>query len=693
MGDSIKEHIEEYREWQECAGYSVETVRSAAGYLRRFAFWLSEQKITRTADLAPAIVHAYVAYTKSRMTGGRPLAGSSINATLCAVRVFLKWASKRRLLFFDLSTEFPSAKSRRAAKQTLSAVTVERVLSLPDTSTAQGLRDRTILEILYSTGIRRAEVSHLRVEDVNFSAGTMFIREGKGRKDRIVPVGDRALSYIKRYLDDARAELTREEGWLFPSRYGGQLSPNSITQFTGQYMRQAGIKEGSCHLLRHTMATLMLENGADVRYIQEMLGHAGIETTQVYTGVSTRHLRETMLRSHPVSWNEEPGFSGGQAHTSTHEPPALVLRLGKERSVPDVDPSLSSLHEALHEFRSWIMATHARTTAANAMHYLVLFSGWASSRGVKDIVQITPDLLLEYQKDLSGQPLQNGRAMTLVTLRNRMAALRSFFRWLWKSGRRLTDPSASLVLPRVSRRLPCDVLSVEEVERIVSMPDLTMPYGIRDRALIELLYATGMRKSELNGIRLDDLDHEKQTVRIVDAKTKDSRVIPVGSRAMRWIEIYLDSARGAIVRGLAIDHLFPSVTQGGRESSLPSTVCRKHMKAAGIHKKKACHIFRHTVATLMLENGADIRAVQEFLGHRSIRSTEHYTHVAIGKLKEVHAKTHPGERRYLERLREEEQNEQTPDRLQPAAVSPERERESVSAAEKRTISVNTEVPA
>jgi integrase/recombinase XerD len=408
-------------------------------------------------------------------------------------------------------------------------------------------------------------------------------------------------------------------------------------------------------MFRHTAATLMLENGADLRYIQELLGHASIKSTQVYTNVSAAHLKRTMNQSHPVTWEEEPTFSAGM-HTGTSTARRCPRRKpGEERPVREVDPSRSALHGALCEYREWIMTTSSHGTAVLYVQHSGHFVEWADARGVTLPGRITPELVQQYQRELPTMKMKNGEPFSIHLIRARLQAVRSFFRHLWRSGHTLTDPAASTVVPRAPRHLPADVLTVEEVERILAMPDITTTYGIRDRAVIELFYATGMRRSELADIRLDDVNHENRTVRIVDAKTKDSRMLPVGSRAMRWIETYLECAREGLLRpGEEREHLFICGDGERFSPGTPETICRRHMRAAGVHKRKACHIFRHTVATLMLENGADVRAVQEFLGHRSVQSTERYTHVAIRKLREVHAKTHPGEKRYLERLREEE---------------------------------------
>lgn len=159
-----------------------------------------------------------------------------------------------------------------------------------------------MLETLYSTGMRRLELIGLHCHDLDAERGTVMIRQGKGRKDRMIPIGERALAWIEKYRNDVRPELALgvDAGTLFLSNLGEAFTPNRLTQLVRDYVDAAKInKRGSCHLFRHTMATLMLENGADIRYIQAMLGHAKLDTTQIYTQVSIRALKAIHTATHP----------------------------------------------------------------------------------------------------------------------------------------------------------------------------------------------------------------------------------------------------------------------------------------------------------------------------------------------------------------------------------------------------------
>jgi integrase/recombinase XerD len=175
----------------------------------------------------------------------------------------------------------------------------------PSLEEPRGIRDRAILEVLYSTGMRRRELIGLQLFDFDRECGTVMIRQGKGKKDRMIPIGERALGWIDRYQNEVRPELVvgRDPATLatlFLTHTGEPFTPNRLTQLVRGYVQAADLgKSGSCHLFRHTMATLMLENGADIRYIQAMLGHAELSTTQIYTQVSIRKLKEIHTATHP----------------------------------------------------------------------------------------------------------------------------------------------------------------------------------------------------------------------------------------------------------------------------------------------------------------------------------------------------------------------------------------------------------
>jgi integrase/recombinase XerD len=193
-------------------------------------------------------------------------------------------------------------------KAVLSAAEVEQIMLQTDIHDPLGLRDRAILETFYSTGIRRLELAQLKLWDVDLERSTLTIRQGKGKKDRMIPLGDRAAAWVRKYLEESRTQLVSEpdEHFVFLSNVGEPFALDYLTELVSMYVKAAQInKQGSCHMFRHTMATLMLEGGADTRFIQAMLGHADLKTTQIYTHVAIRQLQEIHRATHPAQLSKD----------------------------------------------------------------------------------------------------------------------------------------------------------------------------------------------------------------------------------------------------------------------------------------------------------------------------------------------------------------------------------------------------
>jgi integrase/recombinase XerD len=203
----------------------------------------------------------------------------------------------------------------------LNMADAERVLAQPELTTAVGVRDRAILETLYATGVRRTELLQLTLPMLDRARGLITIRQGKGRRDRVVPLGTRALGWLERYLAAVRPHWVREPdpGTVFLTTRGAPMHPNHLSALVAGYVAAAGLGvRGACHLFRHTMATLMLEGGADIRFIQQMLGHAKLTTTQLYTHVSIRQLQAVHAATHPAVQTTAPGPAAVIAHVTAH---------------------------------------------------------------------------------------------------------------------------------------------------------------------------------------------------------------------------------------------------------------------------------------------------------------------------------------------------------------------------------------
>jgi integrase/recombinase XerD len=220
--------------------------------------------------------------------------------------------------------------------------------------------------------------------------------------------------------------------------------------------------------------------------------------------------------------------------------------------------------------------------------------------------------------------------------------VRTWFRWLVRNNHILHNPASDLDMPKLEKRLPRAVLNEEEAERVMIQPDVRDPLGVRDRAILETFYSTGIRRMELVNLKLYNVDHLRGTLSVWLGKGKKDRVVPIGERALAWVDKYLREARPQFVMEPDEGTIFLSIEGGPFHLDRMSKLVRDYVEQANLGKSGACHMLRHTMATLMLENGADIRYIQEMLGHSELESTQIYTQVSIRQLKKIHSATHPG---------------------------------------------------
>ena len=286
----------------------------------------------------------------------------------------------------------------------------------------------------------------------------------------------------------------------------------------------------------------------------------------------------------------------------------------------------------------------SETTVEQAGKLVGYFVAWCEERGTSRPTEVTRGTIERYQKWLFAyRQARNDRPLTFTSQNKRVAVVLALFRWLSRANRILVNPGADIELPKMEKRLP-DVLTVAEAERIMNAIDVTTALGVRDRAILETLYSTGMRRMELCGLSVFDVDTEEGIVKIRQGKGRKDRMVPIGARAVAWIEKYVAEVRPGLVADPKQAALFLSMYGAPFSKGHVSTAARAYKTLAGVEKKGACHIFRHTAATAMLENGADTRYVQALLGHEALSTTQIYTKVAIRKLKEVHTATHPSAR-------------------------------------------------
>lgn len=303
--------------------YSEFTIRQNEQYLRIFLQFLRSQGITDIKQVKSETLEAYKKHLfLYQRKNGKTLSGSTINGRLIQVKIFFQFLCQKGSVFSNPAENLEMPRQTRPLPRGIMTVKeITRILKQPDLKKLLGYRDRTILEMLYATGIRAGELTRLKIADVDFKKKLLRITKGKGGKDRFVPLNTPTCRFLKRYLSKFRIELAqcprpcghnwREraktgEGVLFLTSYGGALTCCWLATMLKKYIKQAGITKevAPCHSFRHSVATHLLEDGMDIRYVQAFLGHENIQTTQVYTHVEKEKLREMLEKYHPLAHKE-----------------------------------------------------------------------------------------------------------------------------------------------------------------------------------------------------------------------------------------------------------------------------------------------------------------------------------------------------------------------------------------------------
>ena len=269
-----------------------------------------------------------------------------------------------------------------------------------------------------------------------------------------------------------------------------------------------------------------------------------------------------------------------------------------------------------------------------------MFLRWCETSGVSFPNEVKAETLLRFQEHLFFHRKMNGQPLSVSTQFSRLSLIRLWFRWMHHQGLIPKDPTKALELPRTAYKLPT-ILTKQQMEKVLGQPDLEKLVGIRDRTILEVLYSTGIRRRELMQLQIEDVDRERGVVTIREGKGKRGRTVPIGERALVWLDQYFSRVRPIFAKEADSGFIFLTSTGAQFAPNHLSWLVRRYILGANITKNGACHIFRHTMATHMLEGGADTRYIQEMLGHARLDTTQVYTHVSIRKLKQVHTRTHP----------------------------------------------------
>ncbi|MBI4294425.1 MAG: site-specific tyrosine recombinase XerD [Betaproteobacteria bacterium] len=287
----------------------------------------------------------------------------------------------------------------------------------------------------------------------------------------------------------------------------------------------------------------------------------------------------------------------------------------------------------------WLEDGLAKNTLEAYRRDLRLFADWLERQGRESILAVTDADLADYLAARYTRRTNSGRLGRASTQARLHSSLKRFFQYAMRSGRSNADPTAKLDAPKKPQRFP-NTLSENDVEALLGRPDIGSVLGLRDRAMIEVLYASGLRVSELVGLKLSQVSLDMGVVRVMGKGSKE-RLVPLGEEALHWLPRYLEDARPQLLGKGSSDHVFVTARGGPMTRQAFWYLIKRHAAAAIPGRALSPHTLRHAFATHLLNHGADLRAVQMLLGHADISTTQIYTHVARERLKRLHKAHHP----------------------------------------------------
>lgn len=312
------------------------------------------------------------------------------------------------------------------------------------------------------------------------------------------------------------------------------------------------------------------------------------------------------------------------------------------RPPPEPPPSSNRLRESIDDWiRDLETMNYSPRTFDGYRWSVEQFWKWASDRDICDPAEVTRTKLEAYQRWLFRYRQANGQPLSVKSRRDRIRHVQHLFAWLCRRNQLPANPAADLELPRLIKRQIPRGLEQDQIKAVLNLPNIHDPLGLRDRALLELLYATGIRRSELVGLDLNDWQAERRALLVRQGKGKKDRLLPVGGEACRWMDRYLRDVRPLLLRDTTESALFLSGYGERFNGQYVGNWLRGLLDDCGVEISGSCHLFRHSFATHLLEGGADLKVIQQLLGHASLQSTSIYTHASVEHLRAMYELSHP----------------------------------------------------
>ena len=430
---------------------------------------------------------------------------------------------------------------QRLPRNVLTPEEVKRILDAPDAKTKKGIRDKAILETFYSTGIRLEEMSRLTVHDVDLT-GYVRVNRGKGAKDRVVPLGVKAAECVREYLERVRIEWARDNAeeralWL---AWSLAASSHPKTNHLGD---AAPVCEGRGHHQTGQSACLAahVRDAPGQQRGQHCLRATAFGPSHLAHDADLHARQRARNQSHP---RRDPPTEGRAISQRNRNGPRAAAIVADEnaRALPlQAAVKATQIEILIERYRQEleILNFSPRTIVGRVLH-LRRFAKFLGEQNITEVATITSGTLADHQRDLFYLPTSRGTARSVSYQNQAMHALRSFFRFLKIEGYVAQDVAGSLPLARTPHTLPRTILTPEEARKVIETPDTGCLLGYRDRTILETLYATGIRKSELMNLTVNDVNLEETVLRINGGKFNKDRVVPLTRLACSFLETYLE---------------------------------------------------------------------------------------------------------------------------------------------------------
>ncbi len=438
-----------FKHYLESSGYAASTIECYSVYLGYFLDYLRKIEVMDLKQVTHETIRSY-----QLLVMDMDIAEETKGMRLRPVKRLFGWLLDTHRLLLDPTENIrETSRQNRTVPEVLTVAEMRLLLEQPNLSLRMQIRDRAIMETLYSSGIRLNELVQLTVHDVDLKDKVLHIRKGKGNRQRVVPIGKNAATYLQEYLENIRpryARKNKQQRRLFLTDQGRPVTGNSIRTSLFHYKKAAGItKTASPHSFRRSCATHLLQQGADIRYVQKLLGHPAYP-------------------DHPNLYPSIPDRPQGNPYPDAS---TMLIR----ELIPGYLEELKILN------RSPLTIRNIR----GALNAMVLF---LEHEGITELVQFNRDALHLFQEDLAYRLTAKGKQLSVSTREKYLCSVRGFARYLYATDYLTADLSKTITLPKQPKRLPKVILEHAEITKIMAAPDMRTSDGYRNRIILEILY-------------------------------------------------------------------------------------------------------------------------------------------------------------------------------------------------------------